>query len=322
MIKSLTRVLNHTPICLPLLIVLGTISCTCRAATSPSASSSTPVVAGADKPHILFMMVDDWGWANVGYHHNPPTKEVVTPNFDSLIKDRLELNQHYAFKVCSPSRCSLLSVRLPIHVNDKNEPISTYNPLDPISGHAGIPAAMTTILQKLKSAGSATHQVGKWHDGGATPDLLPTGRKFDSSFGYLNVANDYYNATEGKHACNGTPIVDLWDTNKPARDKNGTGYEDALFKECLLQVVTNHDTSTPLFLYYAPHIVHRPLEVPDNYLHKFDFISDDKHLRKRYHAMVNYLDDILGELVSLFKQRGLWDNLLFVMSSNNGGLYT
>ena len=50
------------------------------------------------KPHIIFMMVDDWGWANVGYHRNPPTPEVVTPNIDSLVKDGLELDQHYAYQ--------------------------------------------------------------------------------------------------------------------------------------------------------------------------------------------------------------------------------
>ena len=69
---------------------------------------------------------------------------------------------------------------------------------------------MTTISEKLKSAGYATHQVGKLHARGATPDLLPIGRKFESSLiGYLNAANDYYNQTDG-HLCNGTPIVDLW----------------------------------------------------------------------------------------------------------------
>ena len=66
------------------------------------------------------MMVDDWGWANVGYHRNPPTPEVVTPNIDSLVKDGLELDQHYAYQFCSPSRSSLISGRLPIHINDKN----------------------------------------------------------------------------------------------------------------------------------------------------------------------------------------------------------
>ena len=61
------------------------------------------------KPHIIFLLVDDWGWANVGYHRNPPTPEVVTPNFDNLVKEGLELDQHYTFNQCGPSRCSLLT---------------------------------------------------------------------------------------------------------------------------------------------------------------------------------------------------------------------
>ena len=58
-----------------LLVILASISCASMA--PPDAS-----LAVADKPHILFMLVDDWGWANVGYHRDPPTKEVVTQNFD------------------------------------------------------------------------------------------------------------------------------------------------------------------------------------------------------------------------------------------------
>lgn len=46
--------------------------------------SNTTTRAG--KPHLVFMLVDDWGWANVGYHRDPPTKEVVTPNIDKLVK--------------------------------------------------------------------------------------------------------------------------------------------------------------------------------------------------------------------------------------------
>ena len=34
----------------------------------------------ADKPHVVIMLVDDWGWANVGYHRDPPTREVDTPS--------------------------------------------------------------------------------------------------------------------------------------------------------------------------------------------------------------------------------------------------
>ena len=181
------------------LLILVTLLCT------------TKINAADSKPHIVFVMVDDWGWANVGYHRDPPTKEVVTPNFDSLVKQGLELDQHYAYQYCSPSRSAFLTRRLPIHVSDKNHPLYIYNPDDPVSGFAGIPCNMTGIATRLREAGYAAHVVGKWHAGGATLDHIPTGRGFESSFGYLNGVNDYY--TQTRLQCNETKIVDLWDTS-------------------------------------------------------------------------------------------------------------
>ena len=272
----------------------------------------------ATKPHIVFMMVDDWGWANVGYHLNFSSKEVVTPNIDSLVKEGLQLDQHYVFNWCSPSRSSFVSGRVPIHVNDGGTDETSYNPKDPVSGFDGIPRNMTRIASKLKEGGYATHQVGKWDAGMATPDHTPQGRGFGTSLNYFYHANDYY--TERAGSCNKTPVVDLWDTDKPASTLNGTGpdnYEEGLFKERILQIIKQHDPSTPLFLYYAAHIVHRPYEIPDEYLKKFNFI--DEQYRRVYLAMVNYLDDVVGEIVAALKSKGLWDNLLFVASSDNGG---
>ena len=111
--------------------------------------------------------------------------------------------------------------------------------------------------------------------------------------------------------------MDFWDTDKPATGQNGTDYEEALFKRRLLQVLNEHNPSTPLFLYYAPHIAHRPLQVPDNYAKKFNFIDNQK--RQIYHAMVTYLDDVVGNMTEILKRRGFWDNLLLVVSSDNGG---
>ena len=282
-----------------------------RAVDIPSQSTTT-------KPHIVFVMVDDWGWANVGYHRSSHLRS-YTPNMDSLVKEGLQLDQHYVYKWCAPSRSAFLTGRLPIHVNDaKNVKISAHNPNDPVSGYQGVPRNMTMISAKMKKAGYATHQVGKWHVGFATPDHIPKGRGFDTSFGYFNAANDYY--TKTIYSCNNTPIMDLWDTDEPVSDTNSTGedhYEEALFRDRLLGIVSNHDPSEPLFLYYAPHIVHGPYQVPQKYLEKFDFIKNDK--RQVYRAMVNYLDDVVGELVQALKTKGMWDNLLFVVGSDNGG---
>ena len=294
------------------------VACLVLLAPLGSAVSHHQPRVPTEKPHIVFMMVDDWGWADVGYHRETPTREVVTPNIDSLVKQGLQLDHHYVFNWCSPSRYALLSGRLPIHVNDVTASETSYNPKDPVSGFDGIPRNMTGIATKMKEGGYATHMVGKWDAGMATPDHTPKGRGFDSSVNYFYHANDYY--TEEAGSCNKQQIVDLWETDKPAYGLNGTGpdkYEEGLFKEQLLKIVKNHDVSTSLFLYYAAHIVHKPYEVPAKYLDKFNFI--DEPYRRVYHAMVNYLDDVVGEVVSALKDKGLWDNLLFVTSSDNGG---
>ena len=70
---------------------------------------------------------------------------------------------------------------------------------------------MTGIATKLKAAGYATHHVGKWDAGMATPDHTPKGRGFDSSFGYFHHDNDYYTETVPFDYCkdHGHAVVDL-----------------------------------------------------------------------------------------------------------------
>ncbi|XP_065188415.1 arylsulfatase B-like [Sycon ciliatum] len=281
-----------------------------------------PLACHAELPHIVFMLVDDWGWANVGYHRQVATKEVVTPTFDRLCKQQgLELDQHYAFKVCSPSRCSLMSGRLPVHVNTENLAASIVNTKDPVSGAMGIPRNMTCIAEKLNLAGYESHQVGKWDAGMATPDHTPKGRGFKTSLGYFHHDNDYW--TEGVMdpieyfpGCRGEH-TDLWDTDRPAKTLNGTAYEEELFANRVLSIVNGHNASNPLFLYYAPHIAHTPLQVPKAYEEKFSFIENTH--RRIYHAMVNYLDDVLAKLEQALIAKGMWSNTLMVVSSDNGG---
>ena len=112
---------------------------------------STAGTHGADKKtNILFMMVDDCGWANVGYHRATPTRDISTPNMDELVQQGLQLDHHYVYNWCSPSRSAFLSGRVPIHVNDGSCE-RCYNPDDPVSGYGGIPRNMTLFVTKLKN---------------------------------------------------------------------------------------------------------------------------------------------------------------------------
>ena len=72
------------------------------------------------------------------------------------------------------------------------------------------------------------------------------------------------------------------------------GYEDSVFEQQVLDTVHDHDASKPMFLFWAPHIVHAPLQVPQQFYDKFSMITPtDKaqHERQTYHAMVNFADE-------------------------------
>jgi len=290
---------------------------------------SFSVLVLAKPPHILHILIDDFGWANVGYHRkDDPTKEVQTPVIDQLVKDGIELDRHYVFKYCSPTRSAILSGRNPIHVNVLNLSFDYYNPFDPISGFAGIPRNMTVIGEKMKMGGYATHMVGKWDVGMATPDHIPKGRGFDTSLIYFNHENDYWTGFADDNPCGPWNIVDLWEDDHPATtrinnatcsqsNQVGCVYEDTLFTNQVLDIIQSHDPDVPLFIYWAPHTIHAPLQVPQDILDKFSFI--DHPARRFYQAMTYFMDSSIGQVVDALKQKGLWDNTLVSFMSDNGG---
>lgn len=66
----------------------------------------------ASKPHILFILADDFGWSDVGFHGS----KIQTPNIDKLASEGVILDNYYVQPICSPTRGSLLSGRYPIHL--------------------------------------------------------------------------------------------------------------------------------------------------------------------------------------------------------------
>jgi len=92
------------------------------AAMALASCAAAAAARNATLPHIVMLMVDDFGWANVGFHAKgqPNEGEVITPNMDQLAAEGIILDRHYAFRFCSPSRSSFLTGRNPIHVNVGN----------------------------------------------------------------------------------------------------------------------------------------------------------------------------------------------------------
>ena len=78
---------------------------------------------------------------------------MITPNSDALVREGLELDRHYVFMFCSPTRMSIMSGRLPYHVNQVN--LATW------ARDWSMPGEMTALPAKLKQVGYKTSMVGK-----------------------------------------------------------------------------------------------------------------------------------------------------------------
>mmetsp|Transcript_3546 Transcript_3546/g.6861 ORF Transcript_3546/g.6861 Transcript_3546/m.6861 type:complete len:664 (-) Transcript_3546:109-2100(-) len=321
------------------------------------------LVQAAPKPHVVFLLADDFGWGNLGIHRRSngseledlsmkqARAEVHTPQIDALADAGIVLDRHYSYSVCAPSRSALQTGRLSVHVNMENNDNTVFNPKDLVSGSAGIPRNMTGIAQKLRMAGYRTHAVGKWGVGAATPQHTPHGRGYETWIGYFGHANDYWRKTQdlisigSVDVCMGQFIdfsmhnatyrggvrdaVSLSAACRDDHESDPACYEEHIFREHALAVINEHNVSKveePLFLFYAFHLVHSPLQVPHSYLEQIDrlvaasggdpFNSKD---RRHYAAMALYMDDAVGAVVSALKRRHMWDNTLLVFLSDNGG---
>merc|ERR1711871_1865556 len=71
-------------------------------------------------------------------------------------------------------------------------------------------------------------------------------------------------------------------------------------------------------MFWATHIVHGPLQVPDAYFDRFETFVDNS-IRAKYHSMVNWIDGAVGRVVQSLKDEGLYNDTLICMNSDNGG---
>jgi arylsulfatase A-like enzyme len=69
---------------------------------------------GKHKPNILYILADDLGWGDVGFHGAP----IKTPNINRLCKTGVELDQHYVQPMCTPTRVALLTGKYPSRFGD------------------------------------------------------------------------------------------------------------------------------------------------------------------------------------------------------------
>jgi arylsulfatase A len=269
--------------------------------------------AEAKRPNIVFFLIDDLGWADVGCFGS---KYYQTPNIDKLAKDGMRFTQAYAAcAVCSPTRASVMTGKYParLHLTDwiPGRGNSSDYPLRIPDWRMFLPLEEVTLAEALKPSGYVSASIGKWHLGG--PEYFPEHQGFD-----VNVAG-----------CDlGHPPSYFWPYEKQARAVPGLkagGHEGEYLTDRLTDAAEQfleHSKDKPFFLYFAHYAVHRPLEGKPALVAKYKTRPPhDGQNNATYAAMIESVDDSVGRIMRKLNALGIADKTVVVFMSDNGGLW-
>lgn len=256
------------------------------------------------KPHIVFILADDLGYNDVGYHHR---NHIKTPCFDRLSRSGTTLENYYVQPICSPTRSQLLTGRYQIHTGLQH---SVIHPPQP----SGIPLDNVLLPEQLKSCGYSTYMVGKWHLGLFKNEYLPWNRGFDNFTGILPGGADHFMYEKQYRGYTGSAMYDS--ENGPTREHFGK-YSTTLYTNKAKELIESHDVTKPMFLYLAYQAPHSPLQAPRHYSKLYKRIKHED--RRTYARMVTYLDGSVCKIVSTLRKRKMWKDTIFVFSTDNGG---
>ena len=91
-----------------------------------------------------------------------------------------------------------------------------------------------------------------------------------------------------------------------------------MFTEEVVDIISQHNSAKgPFFIYAAYHVMHSPLEVPDKYLKNCMSITDSN--RTTFCGMFQALDEGIGQITAQFETKGLLDDTIIILSTDNGG---
>ncbi|MCB1234807.1 MAG: sulfatase-like hydrolase/transferase [Verrucomicrobiae bacterium] len=274
--------------------------------------------AAADRPNIVFILVDDMGYADVGAMGST---DILTPNVDRLAAEGVKLSDFYAnAPVCSPTRCGFITGRWQQRVGfewalgytAEQEKLVDGVWTKPTDMHRaiGLPADQPGIAKMLKAAGYATGAFGKWHLG-YSDEYNPLHHGFDEYFGELLGHADYYRHIyyDGTYA--------LREGLEISKEK---GYITDLINQHAAAFIRKHAAAGEPFFCYVPHLaVHAPFQPPNRPDPKVTKEHMTDGSRADYKAMLEKVDEGIGMFLDELETAGVADNTLIVFSSDNGG---
>ena len=325
------------------------------AAIALASLMATSAAAETRRPNVVFFLVDDLGWRDLGCYGS---SFYETPNIDRFAEQGVRFTQAYATcHVCSPTRASIMTGKYPARLQltdwlpGRRE--FPFQKLKNAKIHQHLPHGEVTIAEALKKHGYRTAHIGKWHLGEEPYGPLQQG---------FDIQVPRWNKGWPKAGYHAPFQLD------GLKSKAGEYLTDRLTDEAETFIEASKDR--PFFLYLAHFAVHDPIQGRKDLVRKYQRklekrrrpggptsswkatrmpcircrsselttrlhdpawsgfrVLPDRTVKIKQHqdnvqfaAMVESVDESLGRLLAKLKALDLEENTIVILFSDNGGM--
>ncbi len=287
----------------------GFVSKALGQAAAVLSSAVAPANAQAKRPNIVFILMDNLGYGELGVYGGGILRGTPTPRIDKLAAEGTRLLNFNVEAQCTPSRSAIMTGRYAIRSGTHSVPRLAQ--LD------GLTQWEVTIAELLSGQGYATGHFGKWHLG-SNQSRLPTSQGFDEWFGIPRTTSEaLYQSAVGFNKSGVEPEY-IMEGKKGEQSRNLEVYDlkqrrliDAEITRRTVDFMKRSVKAGKPFYAYVPFtLVHLPTLPHPDFAGKTGFGDFPDALAE--------MDFHVGQLLDAVDELGVRDDTIFVFTSDNG----
>ncbi len=264
-----------------------------------------PGAYAQDKPNVVYILVDNWGWGDIAVQGNP----VPSPRIDNLAAEGIRFTNFNVHNQCTPSRSALMTGRLAIRSGTQTVPM----PGEP----QGLSPWEYTVAELFSDAGYATAAFGKWHLG-EDSGRLPIDQGFDVWYGIKNTSNEASYTSTPQWDPELYPAPQIWTGKKGEAavavkefnlETRGT-IDAEVIERTVDFIAANADSDTPFLVYAALTQIHPPLIPQPGF--------ENKSRGGAYADIKMEVDHHIGVVLDAIDAEGIRENTIVIVTGDNG----
>ena len=265
--------------------------------------------ANGQKPNIVFILMDNLGYGEVGAYGGGMLRGAPTPRIDKLATEGMRLLNFNVEAQCTPSRSAIMTGRFSIRSGTHSIPIG--------GGLDGLTQWEVTIAELLSGVGYSTGHFGKWHLGSGN-GRLPNDQGFDEWYGIPRTTDEAFWPSEPAARAAGVRFTHIMEGRKGEKSREGNVYDlqqrrliDAEITRRTIDFMRRSVQSGKPFYAYVPFtLVHFPTLPNPQFAGKTGFGDFPDALAE--------MDAHVGEILDAIDDLHIRDNTIVVFTSDNG----